>query len=1074
MTNYRISMASGILLAVLVASRISSAESFHCQGGLATPSRLKAAQTADNYLRWGTRDATNNFLPHTTLTFSFIESNENDDESGFGSGLSSNVNVTPIRNNVGNFPANARALIRNAFTAWSIVADITFIEVFEPGEQGQIRIGAHTFSNARVLGHGFFPPIDNVSGDGLVGDLHLNSQENWRDNVGQFFAVVLHEIGHTLGLGHLFTGNATDDPVMFPFVGTEALPFTKYDSAYVQKVYGPPIPKITTDSGANERLVTWKYPYNPFNPQTFDPTSIDPNDPENPRVALFDSTPVNCSDTTPECDVDPDSDENDVVITEVVTRDLASFQIQSFELITATFTDDGGDTPGNRLFDTTVEDGVFSVGEENEQIVVTAWEVVDDREPEDDVAYGISAMSAPFENDENFPSYSLPLLSSQRFLATETTRWRFRRSYLLSVDQRIEYRINNVTDDVVTALGFTEMGDDGPPVANLAYDAPPEATLPDHIVFQNGEFIINLGSLVDKEFSIDYIFSRGAAFDDEILFIDEIVLEDIIRAEGEFTTVVSDIPQTESLSEINHVPAGTYNLQIGAVYNEFSGLTSFSRTSRRVFEKKLTINPLTTTDGSPPLTGIISEPDAALTLTINGDTVTPTNNQDGTWALADNTLNELPEGVYDVQISADDGSSTFSDQTVDELTIAVPPAVIGRQITGDNNSIEIEFSEGVYGDALGQMAIDLSDFQINLNNGSGNVTIESITNQNGEALLGGESKIKLTLSFDGDFTGMETVDILLAQDIFDGLGNPVTSGANPIASVTPNGHVEFTFVFNPADNTKDPVTLIMGRDSEATTNNDDTLDVESPSPTPIMYVANTQSESGPERLQEDFRPIEGFTAWQLHFDPGTEGIAGQLVWTLSNINPDYSLFLQVLEDQSPAGAPIDLANTAISQIGLSGARSFELVYGPRQTIELPGLQPGWNLVSIPLLSLQSLDDTFGDSISGPVWGWNGEQFESTAGEMPLNPERAYWINSEGGGNANPLNGLPTDGLIRLNRTWNFVGSVGDQVNRPENAISVWEWNAATSTFQELVDTPLVRFKGYWIFSKTQSTIQLGN
>jgi predicted Zn-dependent protease len=70
-----------------------------------------------------------------------------------------------------------------------------------------------------VLGHGFFP-ISPVRRSGLLGEVHLDRNENWMDaykskssNGIDLFAVILHELGHVLGLKH----TDVKDAVMYPY-----------------------------------------------------------------------------------------------------------------------------------------------------------------------------------------------------------------------------------------------------------------------------------------------------------------------------------------------------------------------------------------------------------------------------------------------------------------------------------------------------------------------------------------------------------------------------------------------------------------------------------------------------------------------------------------------------------------------------------------------------------------------------------------------------------------------------------------------------------------------------------------
>lgn len=85
----------------------------------------------------------------------------------------------------------------------------------------------------------------------------------------------------------------------------------------------------------------------------------------------------------------------------------------------------------------------------------------------------------------------------------------------------------------------------------------------------------------------------------------------------------------------------------------------------------VTVDIFSTTDSTPPLTGTVDDPDAVVEVTIDGNTYTATNNQDGTWVVPDNVITPaLPQGFYDIVVRATDvngnvgGDSTFTELLV--------------------------------------------------------------------------------------------------------------------------------------------------------------------------------------------------------------------------------------------------------------------------------------------------------------------------------------------------------------------------------------------------------------------------
>ncbi len=115
-----------------------------------------------------------------------------------------------------------KALTRLAFQEWAAVANLTFVEVSDDGDGGQIRFGRNHIQSAGVLGYSYTPPAagrdHHINGD-AADDIYLNANNAAFTNAEQGnygYWVYVREIGHSLGLKD--PGNYDNDPADGPFL----------------------------------------------------------------------------------------------------------------------------------------------------------------------------------------------------------------------------------------------------------------------------------------------------------------------------------------------------------------------------------------------------------------------------------------------------------------------------------------------------------------------------------------------------------------------------------------------------------------------------------------------------------------------------------------------------------------------------------------------------------------------------------------------------------------------------------------------------------------------------------------
>ncbi len=111
--------------------------------------------------------------------------------------------------------------ILRAMAQWTKVVEVTWVPGTNPTGTGTVNIQFATYVHGDgypfdgpggVLAHTFYPAPPNP--EPIAGDMHFDDSESWHIGTDtDVFSVALHELGHSLGLGH--SDNPND--VMYPY-----------------------------------------------------------------------------------------------------------------------------------------------------------------------------------------------------------------------------------------------------------------------------------------------------------------------------------------------------------------------------------------------------------------------------------------------------------------------------------------------------------------------------------------------------------------------------------------------------------------------------------------------------------------------------------------------------------------------------------------------------------------------------------------------------------------------------------------------------------------------------------------
>jgi len=152
----------------------------------------------------------------------------------------------------------------------------------------------------------------------------------------------------------------------------------------------------------------------------------------------------------------------------------------------------------------------------------------------------------------------------------------------------------------------------------------------------------------------------------------------------------------------------------------------------------------------------------------------------------------------------------------------VGPVLESYLLENSNSYVDVTFSEGVYGNVGATLPVEVADFDLVFTANGGeatNAVITSVTKVDTNALVGGETVIRVNITITGVATGTETINIQVESgtSIFDSFGNPANaSEATGVITLRGQFSSEYIAVLNKSNERGNTKPLIADQQKENT------------------------------------------------------------------------------------------------------------------------------------------------------------------------------------------------------------------------------------------------------------------
>ena len=128
------------------------------------------------------------------------------------------------------------------------------------------------------------------------------------------------------------------------------------------------------------------------------------------------------------------------------------------------------------------------------------------------------------------------------------------------------------------------------------------------------------------------------------------------------------------------------------------------------------------------------------------------------------------------------------------------------------------------------------------------------------------------------------------------------------------------------------------------------------------------------------------------------------------------------------------------------------------------LKKGWNLISIPLRSTQTVDDLFGELKTGSAWGFENDEYIIVENSDTLQPGKGYWIYTKSNGFSPEITGVTVNPDLDINAgKWSLIGLSEGQIFDFLRNIALCQWNGYYYLHIKPLSAQLTL--GYWLFAR---------